>query len=77
MDVDSLVDIAQQSLAELQSPCSYRYKSFTCSCEAQLDLSHGTGAWALQGFDDIVVLERFGIFPRTRLLPRKRQLFCV
>ena len=29
MDVDSLVDIAQQSLAELQSPCSYRYKSFT------------------------------------------------
>ena len=29
MDVDSLVDIAQQSLGELQSLCSYRYKSFT------------------------------------------------
>ena len=57
-----LAKVAAQVVAEATYLCSYRYQAFTSLFEAQLDPSHGTGAWALQELcDDFFVLERFSI----------------
>ncbi len=57
-----LAKVAVQAVAEAACICSYCYQAFTSLFEAQLDPSHGTGAWALQELcDDFFVLERFSI----------------
>ena len=48
IDVDSLVDVAQRPPAELEGVVATATKRSPRFCGAQLDPSHGTGAWALQ-----------------------------
>ena len=48
IDLDFLVDVAYRPQAELQRHVATATKRSLRFCGAQLDPSHGTGAWALQ-----------------------------
>ena len=49
IDLDFLVDVAYRLRQRYKGHVATATKRSPRSCEAQLDPSHGTGAWALQG----------------------------
>ena len=49
IDLDFLVDVAHRLRQRYKGHVATATKRSPRFCEAQLDPSHGTGAWALQG----------------------------